>query len=164
MNIRLAANITVDSVVDGPGLRTVIWCQGCEHYCPECHNEATHALHGGFVKDADELIAEILSVALQSGVTFSGGEPMLQSESCAYIAKALKAQGCNLWCYTGYTWEELLSMPSCMEFLQYLDVLIDGKFVTALKSYDLTFRGSANQRVIDVQASLREKRVVLKIE
>lgn len=162
MKIRLAAEITTDSVVDGPGLRTVIWCQGCIHNCPECHNPATHSPSGGFEKDADRLIEEILAVELQSGVTFSGGEPMLQSESCAYIARALKEKGINIWCYTGFTFEELLEKPEALEFLHYIDVLVDGRFDPALKSYDLVFRGSANQRMIAVPESLQLNQVVLK--
>ena len=161
MNLRVAAEPTYDSVVDGPGLRTVIWCQGCQHHCPECHNPATHTLHEGFVKEADTLLAEILAAELQSGVTFSGGEPMLQPESCAYIAEALKEKGLNIWCYTGFTWEELREKPACQAFLRSVDVLIDGKFVASLKSYDLAFCGSANQRVIDVQRSLQSGYIVL---
>jgi anaerobic ribonucleoside-triphosphate reductase activating protein len=162
LKIRLAAELTSDSVVDGSGLRTVIWCQGCLQQCPECHNPATHPLQGGFEKEAGTLIQEILAVEMQSGVTFSGGDPMLQPESCTYIARALKERGINIWCYTGFTFEELLVKPACTEFLQYIDVLVDGKFVAALKSYELAFRGSANQRLIAVPESLREKQVVLK--
>jgi anaerobic ribonucleoside-triphosphate reductase activating protein len=162
VKIRLAAELTSDSVVDGPGLRAVIWCQGCPHNCPECHNPATHAIAGGFLKEADELIQEILALELQSGVTFSGGDPMLQLESCSYIAVRLKEQGINIWCYTGYTFEELLDNPAAKSFLQYIDVLVDGKFVAELKSYDLVFRGSANQRIIAVPESLNLGQVVLK--
>lgn len=161
MNLRVAAEPTYDSVVDGPGLRTVIWCQGCQHHCPECHNPATHSLTGGFLKDADLLLKEVLAAEMQSGVTFSGGEPMLQPETCAYIAKVLKANGLNIWCYTGFTWEELQEDLACLEFLRSIDVLTDGKFMEALKSYDLSFCGSANQRVIDVQKSLQSGSIVL---
>lgn len=162
MNIRLAGELTSDSVVDGPGLRTVIWCQGCTHNCPECHNPATHPVEGGFLKDADTLIEEILALELQSGVTFSGGDPMLQCASCAYIARKLKENKINIWCYTGYTFEELTKMPVARDFLSYIDVLVDGRFVSEQKSYDLVFRGSANQRIIAVPESLREKRVILR--
>jgi anaerobic ribonucleoside-triphosphate reductase activating protein len=162
VKIRLAAELTSDSVVDGPGLRTVIWCQGCRHNCPQCHNPDTHPIEGGFLKDADELITEILQLELQSGETLSGGDPMLQCESCTYIARRLKEKGINIWCYTGFTFEELLDKPAAKEFLQYIDVLVDGMFVVALKSYDLVFRGSANQRIINVSGSLRENKIVLK--
>ena len=161
MEIRLASPIVTDSVVDGRGLRTVIWCQGCHHNCPGCHNPDTHSFSAGFEQDTDELVQQILAVKMQSGVTFSGGDPMLQAASCAHVASQLKRQGINIWCYTGFTLEELLDKPDCLEFLQYIDVLIDGKFELSLKSYELLFKGSANQRIIDVPKSLQQKSVVL---
>ncbi|MBC8016378.1 MAG: anaerobic ribonucleoside-triphosphate reductase activating protein [Sporomusaceae bacterium] len=161
MKIRLASPIVTDSVVDGRGLRTVIWCQGCHHNCPGCHNPDTHDFTAGFERDIDELVQQILAVKMQSGVTFSGGDPMLQAASCAQIARQLKEKGINIWCYTGFTFEELLNRPDCLEFLQYVDVLIDGKFELALKSYELLFKGSANQRIIDVPESLQQKNAVL---
>ncbi|GMA98284.1 anaerobic ribonucleoside-triphosphate reductase activating protein [Pelosinus sp. IPA-1] len=161
MKIRLASPITIDSVVDGKGLRTVIWCQGCPHNCEGCHNPDTQNFTSGFEQEVDELVESIVKVQLQSGVTFSGGEPMMQPASCAAVAEQLKVRGVNIWCYTGFTFEELIKKPDCLQFLQYIDVLIDGKFDLALKSYDLVFKGSANQRVIDVQESLRQGSVVL---
>lgn len=161
MKIRLASPIVTDSVVDGRGLRTVIWCQGCYHSCLGCHNPDTHDFTGGFDKDIDELVQEILAVGMQSGVTFSGGDPMLQARSCSRVARQLKENGINIWCYTGFTFEELLEKPDCLEFLQSIDVLIDGKFELALKSYELLFKGSANQRIINVPDSLREKKIIL---
>jgi len=161
MKIRLSSSIATDSVVDGRGLRTVIWCQGCPHDCAGCHNPDTHSFTGGFEQDIDELVQEILAVQMQSGVTFSGGDPMMQPASCAAIASRLKERTINIWCYTGFTFEELLDKPDCVQFLQYIDVLVDGKFELALKSYELLFKGSANQRIIDVPASLKENRVVL---
>ncbi len=161
MKIRLASPITTDSVVDGKGLRTVIWCQGCFHNCQGCHNPDTQIMSGGFEQEVDDLVEAILVVQLQSGVTFSGGEPMLQPVSCAAVAQKLKSKGVNIWCYTGFIFEELLSRPDCLAFLQYIDVLIDGKFELALKSYDLLFKGSANQRIIDVPESLKQNKVIL---
>lgn len=161
MKIRLASELTRDSVVDGPGLRTVLWCQGCGHACPECHNPATHDMAAGRDFDTAALIEELLAIEWQSGVTFSGGEPMLQAKACSQIAQALKAHNINVWCYSGFTFEELLAQPACREFLQYIDVLVDGRFLPAQKSYDLAFRGSANQRIIDVPASLQQQTVVL---
>jgi anaerobic ribonucleoside-triphosphate reductase activating protein len=116
---------------------------------------------GGFEKDIHELVQDILAVEMQSGVTFSGGEPMLQAKSCSQIASQLKEQGVSIWCYTGFTFEELMEKPDCLEFLQYIDVLIDGKFELGRKSYELLFRGSENQRVINVGESLQAKKVVL---
>jgi len=161
MKIRLSSPIDTDSVVDGRGLRTVIWCQGCSHACPGCHNPDTHSFTGGFEEDVEQLVNEILAVQMQSGVTFSGGDPMMQAASCAYIASALKERGTNIWCYTGFTFEELVARDDCRQFLQYIDVLVDGKFEIALKSYDLLFKGSANQRIIDVPKSLQQNKVVL---
>lgn len=161
MEICLASPITTDSVVDGRGVRTVIWCQGCPHHCQECHNPDTQDFKGGFKQKIDELVQEILAVEMQSGVTFSGGEPMMQPVSCMAIAAQLKRKGVNIWCYTGFTFEELLDRPECLEFLQYIDVLIDGKFDLALKSYDLLFKGSANQRVINVPESLNQDKIIL---
>lgn len=161
MKIRLASPIVTDSVVDGRGLRTVIWCQGCPHDCAGCHNPDTHDFTAGFEQDIDELVQQILAVKMQSGVTFSGGDPMMQGAACAQIASQLKAKGINIWCYTGFTFEELLTTAECLEFLQYIDVLIDGKFELGLKSYELLFKGSANQRIIDVPESLKANHVVL---
>ena len=161
MKIRLSSPIVTDSVVDGRGLRTVIWCQGCPHDCKGCHNPDTHDFAGGFVQDVDTLIEEVLAVKMQSGVTFSGGDPMMQADSCALIASRLKEQGINIWCYTGFIFEELLDRPDCLHFLQYIDVLVDGVFELSLKSYELMFKGSANQRIIDVPDSLRQKKTIL---
>ncbi|MBP2625838.1 MAG: anaerobic ribonucleoside-triphosphate reductase activating protein [Firmicutes bacterium] len=161
MKIRLSSPIVTDSVVDGRGLRTVIWCQGCSHDCAGCHNPDTHDFAGGYEQDIDELVQEILAVQMQSGVTFSGGDPMIQAASCAAIASQLKEHGTNIWCYTGFTFEELLDRPDCRQLLQYIDVLVDGKFELSLKSYELLFKGSANQRIIDVSESLKQNRVVL---
>ena len=161
MKIHLASPITTDSVVDGKGLRTVIWCQGCPHHCQGCHNPDTQNFDSGFEQEIDELVLTILAVELQSGVTFSGGEPMMQPIACREIAYQLKSKGVNIWCYTGFTFEELIKKPDCLQFLQYIDVLIDGKFDLTLKSYDLLFRGSANQRVINVPESLLKNTVIL---
>jgi len=161
MKIRLSSPITTDSVVDGRGLRTVIWCQGCPHDCAGCHNADTHDFAGGFEQDVNELVQEIIAVQMQSGVTFSGGDPMMQAASCAAIASKLKEHGTNIWCYTGFTFEELLNKPDAQQFLQYIDVLVDGKFELSQKSYELMFKGSANQRIIDVPVSLQHNKVVL---
>ena len=164
MKIRLASPITTDSVVDGKGLRTVIWCQGCSHYCPGCHNPDTQDFSGGFEQDVDELVQAVLAVPMQSGITFSGGEPMMQARSCAVAAQELKRKGKNIWCYTGFTFEEIIHNADCLAFLQSIDVLIDGKFDASLQSYDLVFKGSANQRVIDVPKSLQQNQVILYTE
>lgn len=166
MKIRLAHELQTDSIVDGEGIRTVIWTQGCPHHCNGCHNPRTFNYKGGFEADTDDIIKEISNVQLQDGVTFSGGDPMVQAEACAKIAKAAKELGLSIWTYTGYTFEELQEKakenPGIMEFLQYIDVLIDGRFILEEKSMDIYYRGSKNQRIIDVPKTLKRNRVILK--
>ena len=165
MKIRLAVNeIQRDSIVDGEGIRSVIWTQGCNHRCPGCHNPETHSFQEGILVDVENLKSAIDKLEGQDGITFSGGDPMEQAEACSELAKYCKEKGFNVWCYTGYTFEELLArteyFPKIGEFLKYIDVLVDGKFEITKKSYDVKFRGSTNQRLIDVQASLKQHKVV----
>ncbi len=159
MKIRLASNLQSDSIVDGEGIRTIIWTQGCPHHCPGCHNPETHSFDGGKLVEVEEIKKEISGLLGQDGITISGGEPFSQIEPCLEIAKFAKSLNLNVWCYTGYTFEELLKMPKAIEFLKYVDVLIDGKFMMSEKSLSLKFRGSRNQRIINVKRSLREKKV-----
>lgn len=165
MEIRLAADLQSDSIVDGEGIRTVIWTQGCPHNCFGCHNACTHDFNGGGLIDIEYIKEEISNLKAQDGLTFSGGDPMCQPEACNEIAKFAKELDMNIWCYTGYTYEQLIVMSKSnkhiMEFLKNIDVLVDGKFVLELKSNDAIFRGSTNQRIIDVQKSLEEQRVCL---
>jgi anaerobic ribonucleoside-triphosphate reductase activating protein len=159
MKIRLASEIISDSIVDGNGLRTVVWFQGCAHNCINCHNPSSHDFNGGFEKDIDNLIIEILDIDMQTGVTLSGGDPFYQPEACLYLIKKLKEKNINIWCYTGFLYEDLIK--SHKEILENIDVLIDGPFIDKLKSYEALFRGSTNQRVIDVQKSLKSNEVIL---
>lgn len=165
MKIRLASNLQYDSIVDGEGIRTVVWTQGCPHHCPGCHNPKTHEFSGGFLIDVDDIKKEILSNCNQDGITLSGGEPFSQPEACYDIANYAQSIGLNVWCYTGYTYETILSMAYendiYMKLLQTIDVLIDGKFMKDKKSFNLKFRGSSNQRIIDVKKSLTQKEIVL---
>ena len=103
MEIRLAAHLQPDSIVDGEGIRTVVWTQGCPHNCKGCHNPGTHDFNGGFLVDVDEIIEELRSIEGQDGITLSGGDPMCQSDACIEICKAAKEMGLNVWCYTGFT-------------------------------------------------------------
>ncbi len=164
MKIRLAASLQQDSIVDGEGIRTVIWTQGCSHNCKGCHNPETHDMKGGALIDVEDINQEIKKLEGQDGITFSGGDPMFQVDACLSIAKTAKLCGLNIWCYTGFTFEELLKMadkkPSLLEFLKLIDVLVDGKFILEQKSYNIKFRGSRNQRIIDVNESLKEKKAV----
>lgn len=165
MGIRLASELQQDSIVDGTGIRAVIWTQGCEHKCPGCHNPSTHDMNGGFDKDIEELKKEISSLELQDGITFSGGDPFFQSKECAELANHIKSLGMNIWCYTGFTFEKLLKLsnkqPSIMEFLENIDVLVDGLFIISKRSYSAKFRGSSNQRIIDVKKSLETGKTIL---
>lgn len=165
MEIRLAADLQSDSIVDGEGIRTVIWTQGCPHNCFGCHNKDTHDFNGGALVDIEYIKHEILELENQTGLTFSGGDPMCQPKECAEIAKFARNQGLDIWCYTGYTFEQLLALsktkPEILEFLNNIDVLIDGKFMLEEKSMDLLFRGSSNQRIIDVKKSFENHEVYL---
>ncbi len=165
MKVRLAANIQPDSIVDGEGIRTVIWFQGCLHHCKECHNPETWNFDGGIEFDVEEIKAEIKNLKYQNGVTLSGGDPFFQPIAALEIAKYAHSLGLNVWCYTGFTFEELLDEDIAKkEFLKNIDVLIDGRFEIAKKSLACKFRGSTNQRIIDVTKSLENNKVVLYYE
>ena len=163
MQIRLAADLQTDSIVDGLGIRTVIWTQGCSHNCPSCHNPSTHDFNGGDLVELDDVIYVLENIEGQDGVTFSGGDPMFQAKQCAILARKVHELGMNVWAYTGFTYEELLKKGNkdILEFLFEIDVLIDGKFDLNKKSLDLEFRGSSNQRLIDVPRSLESHELVL---
>ena len=165
MTIRLAAYLQSDSIVDGEGIRTVIWTQGCPHHCLGCHNKETWDIDGGAEVEISEVKKIIDDLTGQDGITFSGGDPFFQAKECSVLAKYIKEKGYNVWCYTGYTYESLLKIgeikKEVMEFLKYIDVLVDGRFVLEKKSYNCIFRGSTNQRIIDVQKSLKKKKTVL---
>ncbi len=161
MQIRLASELQPDSIVDGEGIRTVIWTQGCSHNCPGCHNLGTHDFNGGFLVSVDDIKKELSLLEAQSGITFSGGDPLFQVEACTEIAKYAQSIGLNVWCYTGFTYEDLLKTDKNKEFLKYVDVLVDGKFILSERSLNLDFRGSRNQRIIDVQKSLEKGETVL---
>lgn len=162
MKIRLARDLQPDSIVDGEGIRTVIWTQGCIHNCPFCHNPETHSFDGGILVDTSRIKEVLKEIKGQTGITFSGGDPMAQPKECTEIAKYAKEIGLNVWCYTGYTYEKLLTMgEDYTNFLKYIDVLVDGPFLIKEKSFDVKFRGSKNQRLIDVKKTLNNNEVVL---
>lgn len=150
-----------ESVVDGPGLRYCLFVQGCPHKCPGCHNPETHGFEGGTLVEGERIFADIRQNPLVRGVTFSGGEPFCQSRELALLAAKLKAEGYHLMAYTGYVWEELVDDPMHQALLKYLDLMVDGPFIQSQRTLTLPFRGSANQRIVDVAASLRESRAVL---
>ena len=150
-----------DTIVDGPGMRLAVYMQGCPHHCPGCHNPQTHDPAGGTETTAEEILS--LINPLHSGLTLSGGEPFLQAQALVPLARATRDKGLNIWLYTGYTWEELLGNEAHMALLRLADVLVDGRFDLAKRSLSLRFRGSANQRLIDVPASLAASAVVEKV-
>ena len=162
MNI---AGIVGDSIVDGPGLRSTVFFQGCAHKCPGCHNPGTHSFDDGYLIDIEEVEKMIDNLDGQDGITFSGGDPFYQPKECTILAKYAKKKGLNIWCYTGFTFESLLKMSKnnsdIYDFLKEIDVLIDGPFLLEKKSLDAIFRGSTNQRIIDVNKSLKNKKVLL---
>ena len=156
MKLRIAG-IANDSIVDGPGLRLTVFTQGCPHRCPGCHNPQTHDFSGGNEGDTADIIAKIKRNPLLDGVTLSGGEPFCQPEACAEIALAARDAGLNVWSYSGYTFEELCEQGTEAQraLLMELDVLVDGRFELAKRSLECRFRGSSNQRLVDVPASLK---------
>ena len=160
MDIRVAG-IENDSIVDGPGFRITVFVQGCPHDCPGCHNPETHDFASGKVMNTEKVIEAIKENELLDGLTLSGGEPFCQCEACAELAKAAHETGLNVWSYSGWTYEQLLKRPDAKILLDNIDVLVDGPFVLAERTLELRFRGSRNQRLIDVKRSLAEGTTVL---
>lgn len=164
MEIRIAGTVE-DSIVDGPGLRFVVFTQGCPHHCDGCHNPETHDFTGGKVTTTDALFEQCMENPLCSGVTFSGGEPFCQAEALYELGSRFKSAGKHLMCYSGWTFEELLAKAqreeSVGKLLSIADVLVDGKFDISKRSLSLQYRGSSNQRLINVQESLKTGTMVV---
>ena len=155
------AGLTQDSIVDGPGFRFTVFVQGCAHHCEGCHNPQTHDSAGGKEMTTDEIIREMRSNPLTDGLTLSGGEPFDQSEDCLTLVRAARESGLNVWSYSGYLYEQLLADEKRSHLLEELDVLVDGPFILSQRSLALAWRGSRNQRVIDVPKSLAAGEVIL---
>ena len=157
------AGFAGDSIVDGPGLRFTVFFQGCPHHCPGCHNPETWPFEGGTPFTPEQLIQMAKKNPLCRGITLSGGEPFAQAAACAALAREAHRKGLTVWTYSGYLFEHLRDSgdPDWTALLAETDVLVDGPFVQAEKSYDLHFRGSRNQRLIDVPASLAQGKAVL---
>ncbi len=151
MEVRIAG-VVPESYVDGEGIRYAIFMQGCLRNCKGCHNPTTHALDGGKIVDTAELISDIKKNPLLMGITLTGGEPLLQIPAAIELAKAAKNLGLNVWCYTGYKIEEIPA--AAMELLNFVDILVDGEYIEELRDLDLEFRGSKNQRIIEVRSWL----------
>ena len=140
-------------MVDGPGFRTAIYCAGCRHQCPGCHNPQSWAFDQGREMSVEDIM-RIIEADPYANVTFSGGDPMYQALGFAELASAIhRRTNKDIWCFTGFTFESLIGQEQ-RELLEQIDVLVDGPFVQSLRDPDLLFRGSSNQRIIDVQASL----------
>lgn len=154
-----------DSIVDGPGLRFAVFVQGCSHHCPGCHNLKSQDPSGGQIRTLDSLMEEIKANGLVHDVTLSGGEPFEQAAACAELARRLKDEGYGLWAYSGYLYEDLCEKakeePAIGQLLELADVLVDGPFIEAQKSLGLEWKGSANQRVIDLAATRQAGHIVL---
>jgi len=159
------AGIIHDSIVDGPGLRFVVFAQGCRRRCEGCHNPETWSIGDGIEVAADEIIAQMLANPLTDGLTLSGGEPFLQVAQCVKVASAARESGLDVWAYSGYTFEELIvwagSDPAVKELMDLIDVLVDGPFILAERTLSLKWRGSKNQRAIDVPKSVAAGEAVL---
>ena len=158
------AGVIRESIVDGPGIRFVVFTQGCPHHCPGCHNPGTHDPAGGYDSRIDNLVAEFRKNPMLKGITLSGGDPFAQAAACAALARRIHALGKDVITFTGYTFERLLEGAdednAWRELLEETDILIDGPFLLAEKTLMLPFRGSRNQRMLDVPASLRKGEAV----
>lgn len=157
------AGIVQDSIVDGPGIRYVIFTQGCPHHCPGCHNPDTHDPEGGHTADVGTILDQIFDNPILSGVTFSGGEPFAQAKALVPVAEVVKANKKHLMIYTGYLYEQLLEMKnkSVKRLLELADILVDGPFILEQRDLTLQYCGSANQRVIDLAKTRQAGEIVL---
>lgn len=154
-NCMRLAGVVRESIVDGPGFRFTVFCQGCPHGCKGCHNEATHDFNGGYDCELSKIIDAIDSNPILDGVTFSGGEPFCQAEAFSMLGEEIKKRKLNIVTYTGYTYEELLKLAEndcwIQKLLELTDILVDGKYIEAQRDLSLQFRGSTNQRIIDMR-------------
>jgi len=163
-NMIYILDIVRESISNGIGYRAVIFCAGCNFKCYNCHNSKTWNMNNGYLVPIKEVYdhSGIKTNPIVSGVTFSGGEPMLQATAFIELAKMIKkSTNKNIWCYTGYRFEDLISrQDDKFKLLKMIDVLVDGQYMDDLRDLNLAFRGSKNQRIIDVQKSLQQKSVI----
>lgn len=159
------AGVIKQSIVDGPGMRFVVFTQGCPHQCGGCHNPQTHSFSGGYDCEIDKILNEMAKNPLLKGITLSGGEPFCRSAELLPLVKAVRRNGKDVFCFSGYTFEELVAMSemdsSVAELLGLIDILVDGRFIQEERDLELRFRGSRNQRLLDLPKSLKEKAPVL---
>lgn len=155
-------DILYDTTVDGPGFRTSIYAAGCIHKCLECHNPQSWDYANGQEYSIEELL-DIVSVSEFANVTFTGGDPLIQVNEFTKLAKKIKTfTHKNIWCYTGFTFEQINKSQKLSQILPFLDVLVDGKYMNNLYNEDLPFRGSSNQRIIDVPKTLQTEEIIVK--
>lgn len=157
--------VVTDSIVDGPGYRTAIFAQGCPHHCPGCHNPESHDPNGGSDWTLDAVESKFTGNPLLDGITLTGGEPFCQPAACAELARRAHDKGLNVWTFTGYLYEKLLEMAAEDEavstLLERTDVLVEGPFLLAERSLELLYKGSKNQRIIDMNKTRAEGGIVL---
>ena len=161
MNLKIAGSLRHSSI-NGPGVRYVLFFQGCPHHCRECQNPETWDMDGGREVSVSEITEEIRNTRYLDGVTFSGGDPMMQPEGLLCLSRGLKEMGLSIWCYTGFTFEEIVSGiagEKAIEALYCMDVLVDGPFLVGEKTDAAIYRGSSNQRLIDLRKSLPERKI-----
>jgi len=159
------AGIERESIVDGPGIRLVVFAQGCSHNCPGCHNPSTHSFNGGMTMSIGSILQILRGNPLLEGITLSGGEPFEQAEGFAELASGAREMGYHVMTYTGYTYDEIIAgsdgRPGWGDLLDNTDILVDGPFMMGKKNMLLKFRGSENQRLIDVKRTKTEKRIAV---
>lgn len=159
------AGVIPESYTDGTGIRYTIFVQGCKHHCKNCHNPETWDFNAGKSVDIDILYDDIIANKMLDGVTFSGGDPMFQAKSCAELAKKLKENtNLNIWVYTGFKLEDIWDNEEYAELLKYADILVDGRYQDECRNLTLKFRGSSNQRIINLKESKKNGRIVLEIQ
>ncbi|SEF97074.1 anaerobic ribonucleoside-triphosphate reductase activating protein [Caloramator fervidus] len=159
MKIRIAG-IEKESFVDGPGIRYAIFAQGCSHNCKGCHNPSTHDFNKGVLMDVEDIYNDILKRRFIDGVTFTGGDPFFQAEAFSYLANMLKKHNYHIIAYSGFYFDDLIKEDKYLNLLKNIDILIDGPFILKERDLKLKFRGSRNQRIIDVKRSLELNKVI----
>lgn len=160
-SLRLASPLEVDSVSNGDGLRMVLWFQGCLYECKGCHNLESWAIDGGQVYLIEDIVNEIKKHPHNEGLTLSGGDPLLQISALKILLPQLKDLGLNIWLYTGDVYENLIKDSNFRDIIKYIDILVDGPFVEKMLDLNLSYRGSRNQRLIDVKETLKKEQVVI---
>lgn len=158
------SGIVEESIVDGPGIRFTIFFQGCTHNCYKCHNPETHDINKGYEMSINDIISKIENTPYIDGVTLSGGDPLMQIDDCIELCKEIKKRYLEIIVYTGYTYEQLIKSnnPKYLELFNYIDYLVDGPFIYSLLDLSLKYKGSSNQRIIDIKNSLLSNQIVLK--